>query len=284
MRTVETGKLKGFGCAIALVCLLSACTEPGETTGVGAATGGVIGAGLGAIVGSQTGNAGSGLAIGAAAGAGTGAMIANALQAQEETLHAQDEAIERQEQLIRAQKSEIDELRRMNQAGDYSRPVRKAQPKIEQNAALGDAPSLRPERLEYSNASNGLREKDLQPPVKQASLPAASRASFNWQGETAGSSGSNDRGTMNGSKTPQCIEAQGEATKANALQEPADKLFHLRRALRLCPDNASYHNSLGELYLTLDRAEDAQFEFDEALRLDPENRQTQANLEYMKNR
>ena len=86
----------------------------------------------------------------------------------------------------------------------------------------------------------------------------------------------------NGSGTNECIEAQGEVTKANGLQDPADKLFHLRRALRLCPNNAMYHNSLGELYLTLNRRDDAKFEFDEALRLEPGNRQAQANIEYMK--
>ncbi len=39
---------------LVFVTLLSACTEPGETTGVAAATGGAIGTGLGAIIGSQT--------------------------------------------------------------------------------------------------------------------------------------------------------------------------------------------------------------------------------------
>ena len=54
MRTVH------FGLAVLGCSLLLGCTQPGETTGVAAATGGVIGAGLGAIVGNQTGDAGSG--------------------------------------------------------------------------------------------------------------------------------------------------------------------------------------------------------------------------------
>ena len=94
---------------------LVACTEPGQMTGIGAATGGVVGAGLGAIVGNQTGNAGSGLAIGAVAGAGAGAAVGNVLEAQDQAIRQQDEAIERQEQVIRAQRGELDQLRRLSQ-------------------------------------------------------------------------------------------------------------------------------------------------------------------------
>ena len=99
----------------------SACTEPGETTAIGAATGGVMGAGLGAIIGSQTGSAGGGLAIGAAAGAATGAAVGNALEAQQQAVRTQDEALERQEKMIAAQKAEIDELRVLNQDGSSVR-------------------------------------------------------------------------------------------------------------------------------------------------------------------
>ena len=58
----------------------------------------------------------------------------------------------------------------------------------------------------------------------------------------------------------------------------ADKLFHYRRALRLCPDNALYHNGLGEIYRSLNRLDDAEYEFREALRLDPGFQTARENL------
>lgn len=304
--------MKKVGFVAVIAICLSSCTQPGETTGVGAAAGGVIGAGLGAIVGSQTGNAGSGLVIGAAAGAGTGALVANALQAQQETLHAQDEAIERQEQVIRAQKSEIDELRRMNPTGEYTRPQKtsrlnapSAPAGVQKSSALSSTaslagsasstagitpasapsssstpvlPSSRHEAFDSSvsaSPKSGFREKDFNA-ASGSSSPSSERASYKPEVTAAKSSGIGNTGTS------ECVEAQAEVTKANALQESADKLFHLRRALRLCPGNASYHNALGELYLKLDRKDDARYEFDEALKLEPGNRQAQANVEYLK--
>jgi predicted Zn-dependent protease len=75
--------------------------------------------------------------------------------------------------------------------------------------------------------------------------------------------------TLEGTGGAQCSDAAEEVTRAGAATDPADKLFHLRRALRLCPDNADYHNRLGEIYLGLGRSTDAEYEFREALRLDP---------------
>jgi tetratricopeptide (TPR) repeat protein len=78
--------------------------------------------------------------------------------------------------------------------------------------------------------------------------------------------------------TPECQKAENEAKSALTARDAADKLFHYRRALRLCPDNASYHNGLGEVYITLNRNEDARYEFQEALRLSPGHAGAQANL------
>ena len=258
--------------SIAAASLLQGgCTEPGETTGIGATAGGVIGAGLGAIVGNQTGNPGSGLAIGAAAGAGTGAMIANAIQAQDETLRAQDEAIERQEQVIRAQKSEIEELRRMNGQGDSG--------SVRSRKSAAASSTVSPHAMSNASiAAPSLREKDVKP------APAASeRGSINWKKNAESETRKDTTASVKpAADTSECGQAEGEVTKANASPESADKLFHLRRALRLCPGNASYHNHLGELYLSLNRGDDARYEFNEALRADPANRQAQANLEYLK--
>ena len=60
-----------------------------------------------------------------------------------------------------------------------------------------------------------------------------------------------------------------EVQAADRATELADKLFHYRRALRLCPSNPSYHNGLGEIYVSLNRMDDAEYEFREALKLDP---------------
>lgn len=76
----------------------------------------------------------------------------------------------------------------------------------------------------------------------------------------------------------ECGEADKEAQQAQSVADSADKLFHLRKALRLCPNNASYHNRLGEVYQSLGRAEDAKFEFQEALRIDPTLTAAQNNL------
>jgi len=266
----------------------SGCTEPGETTGIGAAAGGVLGAGLGAIVGNQTGNPGSGLVLGAAAGAGTGAMIANAFQAQEERLRAQDEALERQDQVLQAQKSEMEELRRMNQGGDYSRPTKnyqysklnssrtKSRPsaplsstnesQIAQNRTRAFSSSL------DSSPNQGIDENQLAMKNDAAKLEtnAASRqrASYNWNKTSESSEKKNAISKISNTQgSSECGEAQDEVNKANEAIDSADKLFHLRRALRLCPNNSSYHNMLGGLYLKLGRKEDADFEFGEARRI-----------------
>ena len=122
MKLMTISRAKTHTLLLAFTALVAGtgCTKPKQTTAVSAAAGGAIGAGLGAIVGNQTGNAGSGVAIGAVAGAATGALIGNALQAQQEKLDSQKESIQRQDQAIRAQRSEIEELRRMQSDTGYT--------------------------------------------------------------------------------------------------------------------------------------------------------------------
>lgn len=305
---------------------LTACTEPGETTGLGAATGGAIGAGVGAIVGSQTGDAGAGLVIGSVAGAGTGALVGNALEAQQKAIQGQDEAIERQQQLIRAQKAEIEELRRLSQdnvsfkatetfalnnADAYNhgsvRSLTKQAPTersiineqseqpvgLTQNHSADKTVSylprqpegaLRPERNPRSDSDRSAAtlkpQFEQQPKVQE-------RANYRWQQQnsqieeksrdtTKRAIGSNEN------LSPACQEAQTEVQKATHLNDIPEQLLHYRRALRLCPEKASLHNGLGEIYVALQRTEDAQFEFQEALRLDPNYRPARLNLESLK--
>jgi len=69
--------------------------------------------------------------------------------------------------------------------------------------------------------------------------------------------------------SPDCRQAEDEAKQAKNASDNADKLFHFRRALRLCPSKAEFHIGLGEVYQAMNRKSDADFEFNEALRLDP---------------
>jgi len=249
---------------VAFLCLgMLACTDPGEKTAVGAATGGVLGAGLGAIVGNQTGDPGQGLVIGALAGAGTGAMVGNALEAQEKTMHTQDEAIERQEKTIRAQSAEIEELRRMNQDTPTS---------AYKGAYRGEGSAREP--LAYSR---GGAQREIER-VTSKDLSASQ-----GYGTAAAPSAAAAPLALSNSSSPDCREAFGEIDKAAQVSEPSEKLFHYRRALRMCPNQPEIHNGLGEVYLSLNRKADAEFEFKEALKLDSSYAKARTNLDTIKN-
>lgn len=288
---------------------VTGCTEPGETTGLAAATGGVIGAGLGAIVGSQTGDPGTGLVVGAVAGSSAGALVGNAIEVQEKTLKTQDEAIERQERMIASQRTEIEELRRLDRdamirgredatrgrfaasstgsssertivphavmprstglresvgtSASRSAPIERtldvSQPSpakvVSKSMPTNVAPQpvlVKPESFEETVIAV---EPKVEPPVEPALAADVTGALQGAQVNSAAGS--------------ECSNAAEEITKAGIATDTADKLFHLRRALRLCPDNADYHNRIGEVYLSLDRKTDAEYEFREALRLEP---------------
>ena len=69
------------------------------------------------------------------------------------------------------------------------------------------------------------------------------------------------------SSNDDCSSAQSEIEKAKARTDSADKLFHVRRAIRLCPNKSDYRIQLSEIYKSLGRVEDADFERKEADRL-----------------
>ena len=267
----------------AFLCLfVSGCTEPGETTAVGAATGGVLGAGLGAIVGNQTGNPGAGVAIGAVAGASAGAAIGNALQAQQEAIRTQDEALERQERTLRAQASEIQELRR-------------AQSSSSDSGQFGDRYATR----EEISASRARVSRDMSERNLSVEKPLDSKGSYDWKrddvadeertapvdkDEFSPKQKDPEPGTSAASLaeekplSPDCRSGFSEAMKGKQAADVSERLFHYRRALRLCPDEPAFHNGLGEVYLSLSRKADAEFEFKEALRLDPNFGAAEDNL------
>lgn len=67
----------------------------------------------------------------------------------------------------------------------------------------------------------------------------------------------------------ECKEAMSEKELASQAPDNSDKLFHLRRALRLCPNNAVLHYELGNVYRLMERSTDAEDEFKQALSINP---------------
>lgn len=293
---------------------LTGCTKPKQTTAVSAAAGGAIGAGLGAIVGNQTGNAGSGVAIGAVAGAATGALIGNALQAQQEKLDSQKETLQRQDKAIRTQRSEIEELRRMQsdtghsparaqnvnaylveqkrlqlqQRGPSPRgqtsasyytppplPVKSSEPLARYESKSAPLP-VEPKKVKASApVGKGIEEKDL---ASQASTTAevvkteAKAEAVAVKEDTTAKVAETTRATGG------CSEGKEARDAAANAAEDSDKLFHLRKALRLCPNSAETHYELGKAYLHMDRAADANYEFKQALSIDPSFKAAQESL------
>ena len=288
---------------------LTGCTKPKQTTAVGSVAGGAIGAGLGAIVGNQTGNAGSGVAIGAVAGAATGALIGNALQAQQEKGDSQRETLQRQEQSIRAQRSEIEELRRMQSDTGYSSArthhvnAYLVEQKRLQLQKRGPAPRGQTETSPYNppalsvRASEPLARYDTKPTtptttatttaplVVKSSAPVgkgiekrdlASAASMKTQVEPVEPAPVEAVKEPTTAKVVESTQAIGGCAEGNeardaaaAASDDSDKLFHLRKALRLCPQSAETHYELGKAYLHMSRAADANYEFKQALSIDP---------------
>ena len=327
-----TRSSRAYITTIVVAAALLGCTKPKQTTAVSAAAGGAIGAGLGAIVGNQTGNAGSGIAIGAVAGAATGALIGNALQAQQEKLDSQKESIQRQDQAIRAQRSEIDELRRMQSDTGYSaaRPQtvnaylveqkrlqlqkRGPSPKGETISRYAPPPlaSHTSEPLaRYNSKASTTTSVESYPPPKKA--PAQSHIAKGIQEKDLASAAATQADVDDGAKvipakvqavkesvpepiqeasvsnspaklvsktlpTEGCAEGKEAREAAANASDNSDKLFHLRKALRLCPNSAETHYELGRAYLSMDRAADASYEFKQALSINPKYSAAQESL------
>lgn len=70
-------------------------------------------------------------------------------------------------------------------------------------------------------------------------------------------------------QSKECKEALNERDLAAEATENSDKLFHLRRSLRLCPQSAPLHHELGKVYASMQRTKDAEDEFKQALSIDP---------------
>lgn len=316
--------------ALALVAFVATtgCTKPKQTTAVSAAAGGAIGAGLGAIVGNQTGNAGSGVAIGAVAGAATGALIGNALQAQQEKLDSQKESIQRQDQAIRAQRSEIEELRRMQSDTGYTAartqtvnaylveqkrmqlqkrgpspkgeitshysppplPSRSTEPLARYSAKptshtaheIAPPPVLptTPKKAPVASlTSRGIEERDLASAAATQADEVTTKAEPVTEIEPKEEPKAVPAKVVQNTTTPEGCEQGKEAREAAAkASDSSDKLFHLRKALRVCPNSAETHYDMGKVYLSMDRAADANYEFKQALSINPNYTAAQESL------
>jgi tetratricopeptide (TPR) repeat protein len=132
----------------------------------------------------------------------------------------------------------------------------------------------------FPNEEEAIAQQDLD----QTSYPSEPRAMNNWSKVHASSQvppvahpqrdqkelvGALPTSQKAGSVSEECKAAEQEAQQAELVSDLADRLFHNRRALRLCPNNPQLHHSIATVYLEQGRVEDARFEFEEALRLDP---------------
>ena len=246
-----------------LAFLLIGCSSSYKpnTTDRAAGVGAVVGAGLGAIIGSGVGDPLSGMAIGAVAGGGVGSMIGNQFQVKEEQLAQQSEVITTQEKELSAQKSEIEELRRESQErvkfNSEDIPVRFSEPRNE-------VVQIQPEQGRLKG-SNYAAVSPISPKFENITEPEP-KAAYDWKQGTAKVG------------VAVCKEGDQEYALAKTKTESAEKLYHLRRALRVCPEQAVYHNAIGEIYLELQRIDDARFEFNEALRINPDFAEAKNNL------
>jgi len=345
--------LKVITSIASLALVLNACTEPGETTAIGATAGGAVGAGLGAIVGSQTGSAGGGLVVGALLGSAGGAAVGNAVEYQEEELNRHDEAIRKQQLEMRKNQQMLLELQRIRQAdGDIRAGISQNQVYANRpsnsTGSSATAPSTSVPSSMPSITSSAITASAIRVPTDSAiterKIDNSANQAFNFAPKAEvhsiqdASKGQEGRGTTNISTrvvttvepplfaeplsaetslqqksqgviesntlvqpptskdsrdlyaaipkeipmanlaTSECKQAQEEVSQADVATDLADRLFRMRRALRLCPQNPDYHVKLGEVYLKLSRPDDAEHEFKEAIRLDPNHSQAQALL------
>jgi len=90
-------------------------------------------------------------------------------------------------------------------------------------------------------------------------------------------------GCASGDKQREVQRLQAQAAYEQGVKHLQDKrvslgLVSLQQAISLDPENATYHNALGVLYLDLRRSTDAQAEFQKATELDPGYAEAHHNL------
>lgn len=87
------------------------------------------------------------------------------------------------------------------------------------------------------------------------------------------------RGDQYGAHTAECQRAGDDFRLARDAKDTEDSIFYYRRGLRLCPNEETARNELGELYLKIRQYDDAAQEFRRVLEINPESARGRSNLE-----
>jgi hypothetical protein len=291
--SMKSGFLAHCVVCIALTFTGVGCSKPLSTSTIATATGGAIGAGLGALIGSQTGNAGAGLAVGTAAGAGTGALLGNMFEKQEQLVASREEAYVNNQRTIKSQQQEIETLRRLHgdvpPIGDGSRAAKgfstfseKQNVSTTQVASssklINDAVAVREIDRRSAESSNRIKESSITTSDMEGGVRGLQEVPASSKALPGSRTDSRNSGISDGSEAGDCAQAASEISSAKRESQSKEKLFRYRRALRMCPDKADLHSELGELYLDMNRIHDAEYEFNEAVRLDPNDKKAKSNL------
>lgn len=131
------------------------------------------------------------------------------------------------------------------------------------SAVMAESPALKPAQRELP-----LAEKEVVGSQHKAELPQATE-----EGSTS------KAGSPAPPSNDECRQATSEVQRAKSAVSDADRLFYYRRAVRLCSSEPAYHVEIGKLYINLGRTEDAKFEFQQALDIDPRNQPARDQLD-----
>ena len=80
-------------------------------------------------------------------------------------------------------------------------------------------------------------------------------------------------------KRQDCNRAFRDFENAQAVKEPREAVSLYRQGLKLCPDDDVAHYELGKILQGLGQAQDAQVEFEAALKINPSFRDAKRQLE-----
>lgn len=155
------------------------------------------------------------------------------------------------------------------------------------NDADLDNAELAGEGMDVSDSDNQEGGSDRLPPSQVApAIGAVANAESNngfppaVQAVDGANAGSVNTATANvdaGGNT-NCELAGKEVDRARRATSDGDKLFYFRRAMRLCPNNATYHLEVAHVYSELGRKNDAKIEFKRVVELDPNNAEAKEQL------
>lgn len=154
---------------------------------------------------------------------------------------------------------------------DPMKPVVPKVPTIDQ-AAIDNAPAAIPmpetPKVEAPKIDVPAEVEKLDTTPPTAIDPFADFDDVSKLDKGSGSTDGQPLGAYKWGGSKECAQASTEAQKGKAAADTADKLYHFRRAIRLCPGKAEFHKILGDTYTAMGRKLDAEFELGEAQRLE----------------